>query len=271
MSLPSHGSQIEDKRARRRKLFDEVADLYARVRPGYPDGTFDEIWSQAGLDVDAKILEIGCGTGQATIPLLRRGATVVALEIGPHLADLARVAVAPYGGRSRIITSDFDRWDVPACAFDLVLAATSFHWLDPQTRCIRVARALRDRGWLAVLANVHVSDESGDRFFRRSQDAYAEAFEADGRSSGLPMASSLSPAAVDEQLFGRREHRMYRWTQAFDAKSYVETLATYSENRDIPEPARERLFDQLAAIIRNEFSNAIEKHWVTSLTLARRR
>lgn len=245
--------------------FDEVAETYARVRPGYPEAAFDDLWSQASLGTP-NVLEIGCGTGQATMPLLRRGARVVALELGPRLAEIARKTVA-----ATIITANFDTWEVPDSAFDLVLAATSFHWLDPQTRCARVARCLGENGWLAVLANVHVSDESGDDFFERTQDAYAEAYGAAARGRGLPSASSVDPATIDEQLFEHRAHHQYRWTEVFDAKRYVETLATYSDVGALREDRRERLFGRIRDVIQDEFGGRIQKHWSTSLTLARRR
>jgi SAM-dependent methyltransferase len=79
----------DHERQRRRLRFDEAADTYARLRPGYPDRLFDDLWDLADLRAP-QVLEIGCGTGQATLSLLLRGASVFAVELGPSLANLAR-------------------------------------------------------------------------------------------------------------------------------------------------------------------------------------
>src|SRR5436309_9175591 len=64
--------------------FDEVAELYDKVRPGFPDELFDEL--AAALPRAPVVVEVGPGTGQATKGLVARGARVTAVELGPHLA-----------------------------------------------------------------------------------------------------------------------------------------------------------------------------------------
>ncbi len=71
-------------------VFDEVADLYDRVRPGYPSALIDDVISLAGLGPLARVLEIGSGTGKAMQAFVRRGLRVVAVEPGPSLAGVAR-------------------------------------------------------------------------------------------------------------------------------------------------------------------------------------
>jgi 16S rRNA A1518/A1519 N6-dimethyltransferase RsmA/KsgA/DIM1 with predicted DNA glycosylase/AP lyase activity len=73
-----------------RAIFDEDAELYDRMRPDYPDDLFDDLAALAGLQRGSRVLELGCGTGQATLPLARRGFAVTAIELGPRLAEVAR-------------------------------------------------------------------------------------------------------------------------------------------------------------------------------------
>ena len=61
--------------------FDEVAELYDRVRPGYPDDLLDEL--AAVLPRSPVVVEVGPGTGQATKGLVARGASVTAVEWVP--------------------------------------------------------------------------------------------------------------------------------------------------------------------------------------------
>jgi len=77
----------------------------------------------------AEVLEIGAGTGQATRGLLEHGWRVVALEPGRELAAVARRVLAERGD---VVVSPFERWLAHGRTFDLVFAATSWHWLDPR-------------------------------------------------------------------------------------------------------------------------------------------
>src|ERR1700740_2288422 len=78
---------------RRRSLragFDRAAEDYQRTRPGCPAGLLDDLTALAGLQAGSRLLEIGCGTGQATVPLAERGLAVTAVELGASLAAAAR-------------------------------------------------------------------------------------------------------------------------------------------------------------------------------------
>ena len=60
-------------------MFEQVPELYDRARPVYPPDVFDDVVTLAGLGEGARVLEIGCGTGQATLPLAERGFEVTCI------------------------------------------------------------------------------------------------------------------------------------------------------------------------------------------------
>ncbi|MGB0091042.1 MAG: methyltransferase domain-containing protein [Solirubrobacteraceae bacterium] len=72
------------------RVFNEIADEYDRHRPAYPDALIDRACEVAGLAPGARVLEIGCGTGQLTRSLLARGLRVIAVEPGERLIARAR-------------------------------------------------------------------------------------------------------------------------------------------------------------------------------------
>ena len=111
-----------------RTTFNEVAETYDEVRPGYPEEAIEDIISISRIPQSGKILEVGCGTGQATKPFAERGYSMHCLEIGHNLA---RIAVEKFRGypNVRIENVAFEGWDVMHCMYDIVLSATAFHWI----------------------------------------------------------------------------------------------------------------------------------------------
>ena len=52
-----------------RETFDRASDLYPRVRPDDPPELFDRLLEVTQLRRGARLLEISCATGKATLPL----------------------------------------------------------------------------------------------------------------------------------------------------------------------------------------------------------
>ena len=92
------------------RVFNEVPELYDRVRPGYPDELFADLATITRLDERSSVLEVGCGTGQATRSLAALGCSVTAIEPGADMAALARRRLATFGNVT-VETSTFEEWD----------------------------------------------------------------------------------------------------------------------------------------------------------------
>jgi SAM-dependent methyltransferase len=257
-------------RERLRSTFDQAAELYDRVRPRYPPALFDDLAELTGVGPDSRVLEIGPGTGQATIPLAERGCRIVAVELGPQLAAVARRKLARFPA-VEVVTAVFESWPLPSEPFDLVLAATAFHWIDPAVRVAKAADALRPGGWLATVATHHVAggDES---FFARAQDCYVRWDPATAPEGvDLPAAASI-PASSEEldrsRRFGPAQFRRYEWDQSYTTTGYLEVLHTYSGHRDLDPEARTGLLDCIARLIDIGYGGRITKHYLTELRAA---
>jgi 16S rRNA A1518/A1519 N6-dimethyltransferase RsmA/KsgA/DIM1 with predicted DNA glycosylase/AP lyase activity len=85
-------------RDRLRGTFDSAAPLYHRAPPGYPEELYDELARLAALRPGDRLLEAGCGTGKATVPLARRGFRITCFELGAALAAEARRNLAGFAG-----------------------------------------------------------------------------------------------------------------------------------------------------------------------------
>jgi SAM-dependent methyltransferase len=247
-----------------RKTFGKDAELYDRVRPTYPPGLYGDLAALLGNPRRPRVLEIGCGTGQATGPMLDRGWSVKAVELSPELSRVARAKLPEL----EVITADFDSWPLPAEKFDLVISATAFHWLDPEIRVTKSADALRPGGVLAVVSTHHVAGGS-EQFFADVQDCYNR-FTADADNSGLPHPDDVpadSAEFVASGRFGPVEVRRYGWEQSYTTAEYLDLLSSYSGHRALTTKARDGLYDCIGARI-EAAGGSITKSYLTQLTAA---
>ena len=125
--------------------FDDVAQLYDEVWPRYPEDIIEHIIAFAALPAHARVFEVGCGTGQMTLPFAQRGYTVVALDHGVRLAALAVQHCQPYP-QVRIMPCAIEAWQDTPKTYNLFLSAQAFHWLDPTYGFARAAELLKTGG-----------------------------------------------------------------------------------------------------------------------------
>ena len=112
-----------------RRLFGNDPKTYAEARPAYPDALYERLITRCGLRPRTSVFEIGPGTGIATRRLLSLGASPLrAIEPDPRLATFLRETSE--NDSLEIDQASFDEAVLPEAAFDLGVAATSFHWLE---------------------------------------------------------------------------------------------------------------------------------------------
>jgi len=263
---------LPEDRTRLRTTFDEVAELYDRARPGYPPGLFDDLVELAGLSPGSRVLEIGCGTGQATIPLAERGLDITCVELGEGLARVARRNVAGFP-RVEVVTADFEDWESELRGFDAVVAFTAFHWLDPELRFEKSARLLLPGGALCVVGTQHVLPLGGDMFFAEVQADYdAIAPDPDNRPPPLPEeVPDLSSEFAACGRFGAVAVRRYVWDVEYSADTYIDVLETYSGHRSMEPALRERLYERIRRRIEARPSGRVRKSHLAILHVAQRR
>lgn len=258
-----------DHRDRRPLAFDAAAELYDRARPGYPAKLFDDL--AADLSPGARLLELGCGTGQATIPLAEYGYQITALEPGPNLAAVARQKLARFPGVA-IVVSTFEDWSLPAEPFDAVVSATAFHWIDKTVRVAKSADALRPNGVIATIATHHVA--GGDAQFFIDVQACYRRWNPGTTGMPLPRAEEIQPDTEELDRSGRFEpatFRRYDWERAYATGEYVDLLNTYSDHRALDETVRRNLLECIAGLIAGRYGGRIRKRYLNELRVARRR
>lgn len=240
-----------------RTTFDEVAELYDAVRPTYPVEMVEAVRSVL-QEMPGRILEIGCGTGQATLPFARLGYPITALEPGPNLAALAAKNLAAYP-QVDIQTTTFEEWPAAANQYDLVLSATAFHWVSPDVRYTKSAQALAAKGWLAVFWNTGADDESAlgqqinaayDKHMPSTQVHPYVTHHPAGRSTQQGPKISRWQEEIDQsQLFRNVNVMQFPWTQWYATERYLQLLETYSDHHVLPPQNKREFFDEIAGIL----------------------
>jgi SAM-dependent methyltransferase len=125
--------------------FGTDAQRYDRARPSYPDALVTRVVAGSrGRDV----LDVGCGTGIAARQFQAAGCGVLGVEPDARMAEFAR------GRGLQVETSTFEAWDPAGRTFDTVIAAQSWHWVDPVAGALKAAEVLRPDGRLAIFGHV---------------------------------------------------------------------------------------------------------------------
>jgi SAM-dependent methyltransferase len=258
---------------RQRLIFGEVAELYDRSRPSYPAALIQDLIARARLDGSSPALEIGAGTGKATVAFAARGIPVLALEPSESMAAVARRNCAGYP-QVRIEVTEFESWRPGDQRFPLVFAAQSWHWIDPKVGYERVRAALATSGILAVFWNRPVWDGVEGR--EALIDAYRRtAPNADFRGPMHP-ANPAGPAQREDWKgdiarapgLDDAEIREYAWTRDYSAPEYRDLLRTLSDVRLLDPAERSALLDAVSEAIVSG-GGRLRLPYVTLLYLAR--
>jgi SAM-dependent methyltransferase len=252
-----------------RSSFNAIAALYDKARPDYPDAVFDDIRAASALTAGDPVLEVGCGSGQATIGFARRGLAVTAVDPGPDLLRLARQRLDGFGNVA-FVESSFEAWPPPAAAFKLVASAQAWHWIAPDIGYAKAASLLAPGGMIAVFGNVPAA--AAPPFDQELPRLYEHEL---GAPLGPPPEIWYTPMGALPQLIAKSGHfappihKSHAWSRLHSAASFTDFLRTRTDHRRLPPRQLEKLLAAIAdAIVAH--GGQIELRFETHLHLARK-
>lgn len=240
----------------RRLSFGSVAELYDAARPTYPEALVDDVLAYAGAGPGDRALEVGAGTGKATVLFARRGLRITALEPNRAMASIARRNCAR-DEQVVIEEAELEHWHpAPAGGFRLVFSAQAWHWVDPDIGYSRAREAVADGGALAVFWNRPRWETCELR--QTLAEAYTRAAPEFAAMPG-PMHPTLGepPEAwghwrtrlEDAPGFVSPEARVFPWSAEHTTDDYLRLLRTHSDHIVLGDDQRERLLAGVGEVI----------------------
>jgi SAM-dependent methyltransferase len=251
------------------KSFDAVANLYDVFRPSYPPELITYILSASEISKDGRVLEIGSGTGIATILLAQRGYSIFCIEPGENLVAVARQRLRLFSQVEFAITT-FETWQEPENTFDLVVSAQAFHWIPKEIGYSKVAKALRTNGHVALFWNMYPNPQGMifkefDQVYRK----YAPDLFSKNKTTYENLVQQRKQDLIACGYFDQIEIKRFPWSARYTAPQYVGLLNTYSDHLRLSEENRTRLFEEIAKII-DRYGGYVEKPYIAVVYIARK-
>lgn len=251
--------------------FDRVAVEYEKHRVGYDQRVVSEIIRGANLKSDSRVLEIGAGTGQASLQFATTGMELVCVEPGFAMANILREKLKEYPNASCICTS-FETLSLPPGTFDCIFAAQSLHWIDPSTRYTRPHSLLKPGGLFAAfwkrtdpefwLSNPRLSDILSN---------YLNDFRVQSLSEYEIDASQWLGEIIESKLFRFCELKRFQSLPTpFSESRFIGTIMTSSSAIMLPDACKAAFKEELISYFDKHPTDGVERRFETTLVLGYR-
>ena len=251
-------------------LFDETVINYDKRRPNYGTELFKDVIKYAEITLDRSLLEVGCGTGQATEPFLKTKCKVTAVEIGENFASYTREKFKIYKNFN-VVRSAFEDYDCDDNKFDMLYSATAFHWIPDEIAYKKAYRIIRSGGTIALFWNRPSPNDKDNPVHRKIQSIYRELLPQWSykvtHTQDKPKYSSVNK--IEQYGFVNVEFKEYHNKRKMSGIEYVELLNTYSDHIALEKSIKLPLFDGIKTAI-EEFGNEIIINDTVELYLAKK-
>lgn len=254
--------------------FDTVASTYEKFRPGYVAELYQAVFDYIPINQASKVIEIGIGGGQATLPILQTGCELTAVEYGAHFSELCREKFQDYS-RFSVITSKFEDAALDNTTYDLVFSASAFHWVPEEIGYPKVFSMLKSGGAFARFANHPFRDKGNLELTKEIDRIYGEYYyKFHNRKQETPQEYTEEQAKkraliAEKYGFTDIQYALFQRTRTFTAKEYSTLLGTYSDHIAIEEAIRTEFFSKIEDAINNH-GGTITIYDTIDLQLARK-
>ncbi|HIZ21085.1 MAG TPA: class I SAM-dependent methyltransferase [Firmicutes bacterium] len=234
----------------RKWTFNTAAEEFDRQRPAYLPALYRDLFAYQPVGPSSSALEIGIGTGQATLPVLQTGCRVTAVELGDKLAAIARRKFRGFPDFT-VYTGAFEDYPGKAGAFDLAYSAAAFHWIPEEVGYPKVWKLLRPGGAFARLAfHSEYRLPGQEALFDDIQAVYAVYMPG---SKPLPRYTEEDAAArsaiAEKYGFVDTAFRLHETEKTLTAEEYAAKLAVQSDKLALDADTRRKFLAGIRAAV----------------------
>ncbi|WP_238917458.1 class I SAM-dependent methyltransferase [Clostridium sp. YIM B02555] len=249
--------------------FNLVCTEYDKWRPTYVKALYDDIFDAKEINSSSNVLEVGIGTGQATLPIIETGCKLTAIELGDKLAEFSRYKFKDYEN-FKVENLAFQEFEYPSNSFDIIYSATAFHWIPEEIGYTKVFDMLKSGAIFARFANHPFKDKIRNNINIEFEKIYAKYMPGalGGEEYSEENAQNIADIAF-KYGFIDISYRLYHRTRNFTAKEYTLLLGTYSDHIAIEEKTRRKFFGEIEEVI-NDNGDIITIYDTIDLQLARK-
>lgn len=249
--------------------FNTVYKEYDRWRPTYVGELYEDIFAYKEIDASSKVVEIGIGTGQASLPILETGCYLTAVEYGDALSRYVKEKYNDYKNFN-VINTKFENFQCDDNALDLIYSASAFHWIPEEIGYAKAYKLLKSGGVFARFANHPFKDKGRIGMHEAIQKAYNVYMPGALESEEYSTENAKKRADIAKKYgFIDIEYRMYHRTRTFTSDEYILLLGTYSDHIAIEEEKRKEFFSEVKRAI-DELGGVITIYDTIDLALARK-
>lgn len=255
--------------------FDTVASSYEKLRPGYVKELYKAVFDYIPVNRASNVIEVGIGGGQATLPILKTGCKLTAVEYGENFSELCREKFKDYPNFS-VITGKFEDAAFEENSCDLIYSASAFHWVPEEIGYPKVFSMLKSGGAFARFANHPFCDKGNPALTEDIERVYGMYYYKFYNDRKQEKPTEYSEADAEERAliaekygFTDIRYHVFKRTRTFSAEEYVTLLGTYSDHIAIEETIRKKLFDGVEEAINNN-GGSITIYDTIDLQLARK-
>lgn len=246
-----------------KETFNFIVNDYEKYRPTYPEEMFDDIFNYSHVAKEDNILEIGCGTGQATGGLVdKEYKNITCIELGDQLAQFTAEKFKSYDS-IKVINRSFEEWDGEGSPFKLAVSGTAFHFIDPKFGYRKVWDLLDDFGSIGFFWTIHVP--RFDDIHNEIRAHYKElAPHLDDSNFLTPEETINERKKITEStgLFTNILVKEYNEIRPYTSSDYISLLNTNSKHRQLPETTKNALLNRIKNSIDRSGSHIYKDHRV---------
>lgn len=231
------------------RSFDAVAEDYFRARSEYPAKMLDHIFTTASLRLTSLVLDVGCGSGQGTLEIARRGCRIVAIDPAKTALDLLaqRCKDLP---EVELVHSTFEDFE-SELQFDLIVCAQAFHWLDLANAPMRFSELLKPGGHVALFWHLQdIAPESPQADLYILSSKYFKSFPImNPPEYGREFIDAMFQVLDRSDLFKELRVLEYPWRQSYEPEMFKSLFRSTSNFAQLDESSKHQIGVELAEYV----------------------